>query len=173
VSIFSRASGSRWARRAPGPPRTSPRSDTPLSLVGRAESVVACGGVAALHIVRERGEAALRDRLAGAGHQLLIELDIVVGEQHGPERLARADEMMQIGALVLRGRTLAFRIERCLVLGVAGVAEIELSLPGEGLTVAARAGRQHAIKHVDAARDGRKQILRRADPHQVAGLVLG
>ena len=59
-----------------------------------------------------KARSARRNRLARAGHQLLIELDIGVAQQHGAERLARLHQMMQISALVLRGGTGALRIER-------------------------------------------------------------
>ena len=44
---------------------------------------------------------------------------------------------------------------------------------GERQRVAAVAGRHHAVEHVDARRDAREQVLRPADAHQVARLVLG
>ena len=41
----------------------------------------------------------------------------------------------------------------------------------EGHAVAAVAGRHHAIEHVDAAPDRFQEIVRRADPHQIARAV--
>ena len=49
------------------------------------------------------------DGLARARHQLLIEMHIGEGEQHGAERLFGAHQMMQIGPLILRRRTRALR----------------------------------------------------------------
>ena len=89
-----------------------------------------------------------------------------------PSTSPRPHQMMQIGARVLRRGACALRIERARVLGIARVAQIEPPAPGEGLAVAARAGRHHAVEHVDAAGDRCEQILRRADAHQIARPIL-
>ena len=49
-----------------------------------------------------------------------------------------------------------------------GVVEIDRAEAREHRAVAAVAGRQHAVEHVDAARDRLEQIVRRADAHQIA-----
>ena len=105
-------------------------------------------------------------------HQLLVEMHVRPAQQHGAEHLAAFHQMMQIGARVLRRWTGAFRIERAFVLGIFGVAQIEPAAPGEGLVMAARARRHHAVEHVDAAGNGFEQILRRADAHQIARPIL-
>ncbi len=56
---------------------------------------------------------------------------------------------------------------------MAGIAKIDLAEPGEGLAVAAVAGRHDAVEHVDAAGDRREQVVGRADAHEVMRLVVG
>ena len=46
--------------------------------------------------------------------------------------------------------------------------QIDRAAAREGLAVAAGAGRQHAVEHVDAARDRLDEIVGRADAHQIA-----
>ena len=53
------------------------------------------------------------------------------------------------------------------------IAQIDLSKTREGLPMPPRTGGQHAIKHVNPARHRLQQILRRANPHEIAGPVLG
>ena len=95
------------------------------------------------------------------------------GQQHAPEDLAGAAQMVEIGAAIAgASRAKAFRVERRRVVGVAGVAQIDGALAGKGLGGAARARRQHAIEHVDAAQHGADQIGGFADAHQIARTVL-
>ena len=56
---------------------------------------------------------------------------------------------------------------------MARVAQIERPVPGEGLAVAARARRQHAIEHVDAAQHRAHDIVRLAHAHQIVRSVGG
>src|SRR3546814_6057489 len=64
-------------------------------------------------------------------------------------------------------------IERPLVLGKAGIADVQRPVPGKGLPVAPAARRQHAIEHVDPAFDRTDNVVRLAHAHQVTGLVGG
>ena len=99
-------------------------------------------------------------------------MQIVGSQQHRAEDLATAAEMMQIGAAVAgAGRTRALRVERCGVFGVARVAQIHDTGPREGLRRPARAGRQHAVKEIDAAQNRADKIRRLADPHQIARAI--
>ena len=59
------------------------------------------------------------------------------------------------------------------IVGVAGVAQIDLAEPGERHAVTAVAGRHHAIEHVDAARHRLQHVLGRADAHQIARPIRG
>ena len=64
-------------------------------------------------------------------------------------------------------------VQRPRIVGMAGVAQIDLAEAGKRHAVAAVTGRHHAIEHVDAARDRFQQILGRADAHQVARAIGG
>src|SRR5581483_11624741 len=71
-------------------------------------------------------EPAVADRLTQAGHQPLVEPEIMLGHQHRAEDLAGADEMMDIGALPCRAdRARAARLDRFAILGEAGVADVD------------------------------------------------
>ena len=89
-----------------------------------------------------------------------------------PSTSPRFHQMMQIGARVLRSRARALRIERARIVGIAGIAQIEPAAPGEGLVMAPRPRRHHAVEHVDAAGDGLEHILRRAHAHEIARPIL-
>ena len=56
---------------------------------------------------------------------------------------------------------------------MAGVADIDRAETGKRLGGAAGTGRHHAVEHVDPAQNGTDDIVRPADAHQVAGLVVG
>src|SRR3546814_3517190 len=77
--------------------------------------------------------------------------------------------MMKIGARPGHAdRAIARCVERSLILGMFRVADVDRPIPGEGLLVAARSRRQHAIEHVDPARDRADQNVgfpHRSDEH--------
>src|SRR5947207_2375919 len=82
--------------------------------------------------------------------------------------------MVDVGAAESRARRAwAAGLDWLLVLGEARVAEVQWPVGGERLPRAARARRQHAVEHVDAADDRLDDIVRLADTHQVARLVCG
>ena len=90
------------------------------------------------------------------------------------EVLLRLDEVVQVGAAVVaRGGAAARGVEGPRILGVPGIPQVDLAGPGEGLTVPPGAGRHDAVEHVGAARHGLDQVERRADAHEIAGLVRG
>ena len=65
------------------------------------------------------------------------------GEQHLAEDLVRLDQVVQVGArIVAAGRAVAVRIERRVVLGEAGVLQVDRPVPGPGLAVTPGASRQ-------------------------------
>src|SRR5581483_12482312 len=53
------------------------------------------------------------------------------------------------------------------------LSQVELPAGREGHAMPPQPRRQHAVEHVDAARDGLEQVARRADSHQVPWAVLG
>ena len=96
------------------------------------------------------------------------------GKEHAAQRLVGAYEVMQIGAgVIARGRAVGLFVERAHILGMAGIADIDLAAAREGQTMTAGTRRHHAVEHVDAARHRFQNIVRRADAHQVTRLFGG
>src|SRR6516165_8878490 len=80
----------------------------------------------------ESCEAACRDGVPDVVHQALVISDVDLRQQHRPQRLARSDEVMQIGArIAARGRPRTFLIERSRIVGMAGIAQVDLAEPCE------------------------------------------
>src|SRR4051812_29651086 len=65
-------------------------------------------------------------------------------------------------------RARAGRIERTVVVLVAGLLDHDAAGSEERLAVARVPRGQHAIEHVDTGLDRDEEILRRADAHQIA-----
>ncbi len=57
-----------------------------------------------LELGRERREPALGDRGAQPGHQLLVVVQVVPGQQHRGDDLAGLEDVVQVGPAVARGR---------------------------------------------------------------------
>ena len=86
--------------------------------------------------------------------------------------LAGQVEMPEIGTrMVAAGVAPARPIEGSIVLGIAGVLDVDAALAGEQLPVARVARRHDAVEHVDAPGNGLDEVERRAHAHQVAGEV--
>src|SRR5260370_17696440 len=99
--------------------------------------------------------------------------DVEFRQQDCPERLPGPDEVMKIGARVTaRGWPRALFVERPWIVGVAGVAQVDLAEPRERHPVTAVARRHHAIEHVDAPRHPLQNIFARADTHQIPPAIL-
>ena len=125
-------------------------------------------------LTREPREPPCPDRLAHRLHQLLVERQIMLGQQHCAEDFAGLGQVVEIGAAVVAaGIARATLVQRGQILGVFCVAQIERAVPGEGLAVAARAAGQDAIEHIDPALDRADQVIGLAHSHQIARLVRG
>src|SRR6516165_11833341 len=95
------------------------------------------------------------------------------GEQHAPEDLAGAAEMVEIGAAIAGASgAAAFGVERRRVISVARIAQVHGAASGKGLGGPSRPGWQYAVEHVDAARYCADEIGRFADTHQIARATL-
>ena len=90
-----------------------------------------------MEVAAELFESAFRNRGAHGGGQGLVEGDIVPAEQDLAEDFVGADQVVQIGLGILRRRPVDGGIERILVLGEAGVLQVQRAVPGPGLAVAA------------------------------------
>ena len=103
-----------------------------------------------------------------------VEGQVVDGHQGGRRHLPRHVQVAEVGAAHgAAGVAGALGVGRARVGAVAGVADGQPAPRGEQLAVARVAGGQHAVEHVDAARDAFDEVLRRADAHQVARPVRG
>src|SRR5438270_13195066 len=67
----------------------------------------------------------------------------------------------------------AILIQWLLIQDIARILDIQFASRSECLSGTAIARRQHAIKHVDAARDSFNQIFGSANTHQVSRLIGG
>ena len=82
------------------------------------------------------------------------------------------DEVVDVGfgvAVVDGG--ISVGVKRTEVAGPLRVAEVDGSLAGKYLAVAAVAGRHHAVEHIDAQSDGLENVGGGSDPHEVARAV--
>ena len=112
--------------------------------------------------------------LACLTHQPQIKCQVVDGQDLKTQHLLGMDQVTHISTGVLRvyiGRS--FGIERGKVVLPLLVAHIHNPVAGENHTIATVTSRHDAVEHIDSALDAFQYIPRRADAHQIAGLVLG
>src|SRR6266446_5355543 len=122
----------------------------------------------------ELGQSLGPDRGPQAVHQLLIISEVHCREEDRPQHLAALDEVVEIGARkVPRRRARARLVERAGIVGMARVLDVDRSKPSEGDAVAAVAGGQHAVEHVDAAGDGFENVRGHPHAHEVARTIGG
>ena len=109
------------------------------------------------------------DRRPRARGQSQDEPQIMQGEQTEPEDLLLVQEMPDVRTAESRaGRAFASGLERSRIAGEAGVPEVEPAGCRQRRAGARRAGREHAVEHVDPARDHLEDPLGVAEPHEVA-----
>ena len=101
-------------------------------------------------------------------------MQIMLRHQHRAQYLARPDQVMDISAgPCCAHRTCALVVNRPLVFGKFRIADVDGAVVGKGLPIAARAGGQDAIEHVDAAFNRAHQIVGLAHTHQITWPVGG
>ena len=112
--------------------------------------------------------------LARFAHEPEIEREVVdTGYLHGEEFFG-FEEMVQIGAAVLRvHKGVAAGVYGREVVRPFGVAHVEHALGGKEHGVAAVARGHHAVEHIHAALYGFEDIYRRANAHEIARAVGG
>ena len=82
--------------------------------------------------------------------------------------------MAEIGAGIIgAGGAAARLVQRPRVLDVAGIHDVDLASPRERLAGTPRTGRQHAVEHVDAARNGADDVGGITGAHEISRLILG
>ena len=93
-------------------------------------------------------------------------------EQHASEDFPGLEQVMQVGPGIGRaGGTCARLVQGTGVPGVTGVAQIHGAAARERLAGASGAGRQHAVEHVDPARDRTDDVAGLADAHEIPGAI--
>src|SRR6516165_1447272 len=86
----------------------------------------------------ESCEGTCRDCLPDIVHQALVISDVDFRQQHRAQRLTRFDEVLQIGArIITRRRPRTLLIERSWIVGMAGIAQVDLAEPRERHAVSA------------------------------------
>ena len=93
------------------------------------------------------------------------------GYLHGQQLLC-LEQVVQVGLRVYAVNIAAVGVNGREVLFPLLVAHVHRPFIGEEQGVTAVSGRHHAVKHVDAAFNGFKDVLWRADTHQITGTVL-
>src|SRR6476646_3600468 len=117
-------------------------------------------------------ELVVRNRRADARHQLLVVSHIDRREQDAAEDLVRFHQVVKVRArIVARRRTAAGFVEGTRIVRVARVLEVDPPKSRKGEPMAAVAGREHAVEHVNAARHRRENIFGRSHTHEVARTV--
>src|SRR5687768_11688451 len=87
-------------------------------------------------------------------HGVKVKAEIMQRVKGARAHLAGHEDVPEISARVGAARVAAAgRIEGAIVLGVAGVADVDPPFAREELAVAGVARRQHAVEHVDTAGD--------------------
>src|SRR3989338_1620206 len=82
-------------------------------------------------------------------------------------------EMTQISsAIVFTGVALAIFIQRCAVIGMSCIADIDISGGSEEISISRISRWQNAVEHIDAAVDAFKQIFRSSHTHQITRFVV-
>ena len=122
----------------------------------------------------KRLKASRVERVADPLHQLVVEIEVVKHAKAHSERLARLEEMADIGARIASaGRAFARGVDRLRVGKILFVIDVHLAVPGKEISVPRVSARHDAIKEVDAAAYRLEKVLGRSDTHQIARLVFG
>src|SRR5258705_10176419 len=94
------------------------------------------------------------DRLPRVAYEIDQEAQIMQAQEAQAEDLLLIHEMPDVRAAERRARGAAAGVvQRARVARKAGVPQVEAALPRERAAAARGARRQHAVEHVDAARD--------------------
>jgi len=94
---------------------------------------------------------------------------VVEAEQRPAERVARPEELVEVGPRDRAGRAGASLLQRARVGPVLGLEDPDLAGGHVRETIPRVPRREHAVEEVDPVLDAAEQVVRRADPHQIAG----
>ena len=119
----------------------------------------------------ERSGAKVRSHVF---HHFDVHVRVVNAQHAQPENLVHVQQMPQIRACEsLAGEAFAAFLNRTPVALVEAGLDADRALAREGGSVARHAGRQHTVKHVDAARHQLDELRRRAEAHRITRLAGG
>src|SRR5258705_7262436 len=125
-------------------------------------------------LLPESIEGPKRYSVSDPPHGVKVEAEIMQGVKGARRHFSRHIEMPQIGAGMGPARIArARRIHGSLVFRILRVPDVETAFARKQLSGPRVARRQHAVEHVDAARDALPEVLGRAGAHQIARLRLG
>src|SRR5258706_12098493 len=106
------------------------------------------------------------DGAADIRHEALVEPDIMHRNEDGSKHLV-GEKKVADGAAGEIAASVAITVifYRTRIAGEFGIAEAERAGGGEGVGVAAVAGGENAVEHVDAGGDGGDDVAGEADAH--------
>src|SRR5215208_1437525 len=130
--------------------------------------------IAAQNVGAQLVELATPDRCADLVDEPDDEALVVDGAQRGRQDLLGLEQMVQVGAGVVRaGVAVAVRVDRAEVAPEAGVGDVEATRSRIHSRVAGYARRRHAVEGVSAGRHGVEKVIGLADAQQMSRLVGG
>ena len=118
---------------------------------------------------QEPGERSIGDGLTDVGHEPLEEPYIMHGNEQRAKHLA-CEKIVADGSTGKSGAGVAVAagFNRAIFADKSAVSEPDRAGAGEGIGIAAIAGGQRAIEHINARRDGNGNVAGETDAHQVA-----
>src|SRR5690606_14396797 len=126
-------------------------------------------GVRLVELTPEGTEATGLNSLSNRLHGVKVKVQIMHRVQCRGAHFPGKEQVAQVGAgVTAAGRAAALGVGRQRVARVLCVPDHDRTAAREQLAVARVARREHAVEHIDAARNALDQVERRADPHQVA-----
>ena len=135
----------------------------------RAQPTLILPFEACLKVRAESFELSKTDSLPNLAHYVKVKVDVVVGVQDACKRLTRGIKVPQIRTRIPAANgALTFFVYGPLIVCVARILDEQASLRSEQTAMARAARGQHAIHHVYAECDVIRELLRSANPHQVA-----
>ena len=112
------------------------------------------------------------DRFSQRSQEVLVENEVMVGDQDGPQHLARQEQMAKVTTTEpLTHPAIAAGIQGALVRTILPILQPHLALAGKRRRAASIACRHHAVKQVDPADHRLEQVPGSAHAHQVPGPI--
>src|SRR5580765_184102 len=104
-------------------------------------------------------------------HDVKVSLQVVSGSEYRIQNLARLEQVPKVcSGVVSTSIALASGVDGLFVVAVTGMLDHHPALTCKKIAIAGISGWQHAIHHVDPARDVLGKLGRHPDPHGVPRL---